>query len=122
MALRRLTAEPVEPIAKLSELDAPTRAALEKEVGTGLVEPGQPFSAVCTAGPDQAHQRMVLAGRAGTLRFVEYEYGGYAYGVCLLVFERTGDRAKLLCRAYMRKPKRLVALQAALRRGEFTLD
>lgn len=119
-ALPLVLTERFEPIRSLKELDAPVRAALRADdPDARLADPGEPFSRGCTPARGEAMRRLVLAGKSGSLRFVEYESGGIAYSFSLLVFRMEDGHARLLARAQgPPHPPDFESLRAAVRAGK----
>lgn len=116
--MQRFLAGRFEPVRSLREIDPAVLAQVNVE---GMAEPGAPFSAGCTPRKGESLCRLVLAGRAGGMPFVEYEYGGRAHGFKLVVFQLRDGRPTPVFKAWGGPHERSWAgLQAALKTGRLT--
>ncbi|WP_147385544.1 hypothetical protein [Oleomonas cavernae] len=78
-------------ITRQADLPSAARAAIPFT----MADPGEPFHVTDVISPgteDEPFRRLICAYPYGGGLVIQYEQGGFAYGVMKLLLERSGDR------------------------------
>ncbi|HYX53325.1 MAG TPA: hypothetical protein VE783_07720 [Candidatus Limnocylindrales bacterium] len=115
---------PFTPIATISELPQPVKAALAmafRQNTLQIADPGKPFNATDVVDERLPMRRLIFAGQAGERFVVHYERGGRGHSYYALVFDvKDHNSAALIGAASYRQAARNIAKLKSLRHNDIS--